>query len=108
LVAWDQVSRDDVLAALQDYDRLGPERFFSRHGYGPSRSYELIWNKRHYPTRLSSAPPTKSPLVNVWPPVTSRAAKLAPYGCSARWDLPSSLWNKGANLGDRSGHREIS
>jgi hypothetical protein len=25
LVAWDQVSRDDVLAALQEYDRLGPE-----------------------------------------------------------------------------------
>jgi hypothetical protein len=49
LVVWDQVSRDDVLAALQDYDRLGPEQFFSQHGYGPSRSYELIWNKRHYP-----------------------------------------------------------
>jgi hypothetical protein len=49
LVAWNQVSRDDVLAALQDYDRLGPEQFFSEHGYGPSRSYELIWNKRHYP-----------------------------------------------------------
>jgi hypothetical protein len=44
LVAWDQVSRDDALAALQDYDRLGPEQFFSKHGYGPSRSYELIWN----------------------------------------------------------------
>ena len=34
MVAWDQVSRDDVLAALQDYDRLGPEQFFSQHGYG--------------------------------------------------------------------------
>jgi hypothetical protein len=49
MVAWDRVSRDDVLAALEDYDRLGSERFFSQHGYGPSRSYELIWNKRHYP-----------------------------------------------------------
>jgi hypothetical protein len=49
LVAWDRVSRDDVLAALQEYDRLGPGQFFSQHGYGPSRSYELIWNKRHYP-----------------------------------------------------------
>jgi hypothetical protein len=28
MVAWDQVSRDDVLAALDDYDRLGPEQFF--------------------------------------------------------------------------------
>jgi hypothetical protein len=22
-------------------------RFSAEHGYGPSRSYELIWNKRH-------------------------------------------------------------
>jgi len=49
MVAWDRVSHDDVLAALQDYDRLGPEQFFSQHGYGPSRSYELIWNNRRYP-----------------------------------------------------------
>ncbi len=49
MVTWDQVSRDDVLAAIRDYDRLGAERFFSEHGYGPSRSYELIWNQRRYP-----------------------------------------------------------
>ena len=49
MVAWDRVSRDNVLAAVQAYDRLGPERFFSKYGYGPSRSYELIWNKRRYP-----------------------------------------------------------
>jgi len=49
MIAWDQVSRDDVLVALEDYDRLGPEQFFAKHGYGPSRSYELTWNKRRYP-----------------------------------------------------------
>jgi hypothetical protein len=49
MIVWDQVSRDDVLAALKDYDRLGAEQFFSQHGYGPSRRYELIWNKRRYP-----------------------------------------------------------
>jgi hypothetical protein len=49
LVEWGQVSHDDVLAAMQEYDRLGPERFFAQHGYGPSRSYELIWNERRYP-----------------------------------------------------------
>ena len=49
MVAWDQVSRDDVLAALEDYDRLGADQFFSRHGYGPSRSYKLIWKERDYP-----------------------------------------------------------
>ncbi len=49
MVAWERVTRDDVVAALQDYDRLGPGPFFARHGYGPSRSYELIWNNHHYP-----------------------------------------------------------
>lgn len=49
MVAWDQVSRDDVVAALREYDRLGPEQFFSQHGFGPSRSYELIWDERRYP-----------------------------------------------------------
>jgi hypothetical protein len=47
LVAWDQASRDDVLAALQEYDRLGAEQLFSQYGHGLSRSYELIWNNRH-------------------------------------------------------------
>jgi hypothetical protein len=49
MVAWDPVTRDNVLRAMQEYDRLGPEEFFSRHGFGPSRSYELIWEERHYP-----------------------------------------------------------
>ena len=43
------VTRDDVLRAIQEYDRLGPEGFFSEHGFGPSRSYELVWDKRRYP-----------------------------------------------------------
>jgi hypothetical protein len=49
MVAWDQVTRDDVLRAIQEYDQLGEEQFFTKHGFGPSRSYELIWEKRHYP-----------------------------------------------------------
>ena len=35
MVDWDRVTRDDVLRAIQDYDRLGPERFFAEHGFGP-------------------------------------------------------------------------
>ena len=49
MVAWDHVTRDDVLHAIKEYDRLGPEQFFAAHGYGQSRSYELIWGKCHYP-----------------------------------------------------------
>jgi hypothetical protein len=43
------VTRDDVLRAIQEYDRLGPGQFFSEHGFGPSRSYELVWDERRYP-----------------------------------------------------------
>jgi hypothetical protein len=49
MVAWGEVNRDDVLRAIKEYDRLGPEEFFSKHGFGPSRSYELIWEKHRYP-----------------------------------------------------------
>ena len=48
-VVWEQVSRNDVLRATQEYDRLGPEGFFAAHGFGPSRSYELVWDERRYP-----------------------------------------------------------
>jgi hypothetical protein len=48
-VVWEQVSRSDVLRAMQEYDRLGPEGFFAAHGFGRSRSYELVWDERRYP-----------------------------------------------------------
>jgi hypothetical protein len=44
-----EVTRDDVLRAIQEYDRLGAEKFFSEHGFGQSRSYELVWEERRYP-----------------------------------------------------------
>ena len=44
-----EVTRGDVLRAIQEYDQLGPQRFFSEHGFGPSRSYELVWDERRYP-----------------------------------------------------------
>jgi hypothetical protein len=44
-----EVSADDVLKATQEYDRLGPDDFFAAHGYGPSRSYELVHDGRRYP-----------------------------------------------------------
>ena len=43
------VARGDVVRAIEEYDRLGPERFFAEHGFGPSRSYELVWFERRYP-----------------------------------------------------------
>jgi hypothetical protein len=43
------VDRDAVLRAIKEYDRLGPDRFFADHGFGRSRSYELVWEERRYP-----------------------------------------------------------
>ena len=43
------VTHGDVLRAIDEYDRLGPEQFFAVHGFGPSRTYELVWSDRRYP-----------------------------------------------------------
>jgi hypothetical protein len=51
MVAWDRVTRRDVLRAIHEYDRLGPEQFFSKHGFAPATTYELIWDKLRYPPK---------------------------------------------------------
>ena len=51
MVAWDRVTRDDVVRALTEYDRLGPERFFAEHGFAPTTTYELAWEQRNYPPK---------------------------------------------------------
>jgi hypothetical protein len=49
--AWDRVTNDDVIRAIKEYDRLGPEQFFSVHGFAPTTTYELIWDGRRYPPK---------------------------------------------------------
>ena len=49
--AWDQVTRADVLRAMEEYDRLGPQQFFSEHGFAPTTTYELVWEERRYPPK---------------------------------------------------------
>lgn len=51
MVAWERVTRRDVLRAIREYDRLGPERFFSEHGFGPTTTYDLVWDERRYPPK---------------------------------------------------------
>jgi hypothetical protein len=51
MVAWDRVRHADVLRAIEEYDRLGPERFFAEHGFAPTTTYELVLEKRHYPPK---------------------------------------------------------
>ena len=51
MVAWDRVTRADVLRAVGEYDRLGAAGFFSARGFGPARSYELVIGGRRYPSK---------------------------------------------------------
>jgi hypothetical protein len=50
-VTWDKVARDHVERAIQEYDRLGPEEFFSAHGFAPTTTYDLVWDERRYPPK---------------------------------------------------------
>ena len=51
MVTWDDVTRDDVVRAIKEYDQLGAEAFYSAHGFGPTTTYDLVWEKRRYPPK---------------------------------------------------------
>jgi len=51
MVAWDHVTRDDVLHAIQEYDQLGAQEFFAAHGFAPTTTYDLLWEERSYPPK---------------------------------------------------------
>jgi len=50
-IGWDQVTESEVVRALNEYDRLGPEQFFGEHGFGPTTTYDLVWNEQLYPPK---------------------------------------------------------
>jgi hypothetical protein len=50
-VVWDQVTGADVERALTEYDELGPEQFFAKHGFGPTTTYDLVWKEQLYPPK---------------------------------------------------------
>jgi hypothetical protein len=50
-VPWEHVTRGDVMRAIHEYDRLGPEQFFTKHGFAPTTTYELVLDKRRYPPK---------------------------------------------------------
>ena len=51
MVAWDSVTRTEVLRAIKEYDRLGPEKFFATHGFAPTTTYELVMDGHRYPPK---------------------------------------------------------
>jgi hypothetical protein len=44
MIAWDRVANRDVVRALQ-------AQFFATHGFAPTTTYELVWEKRRYPPK---------------------------------------------------------
>ncbi len=51
MIAWNRVTRDDVLRAIHEYDRLGAEKFFAKHGFAPTTTYEMVEDGRRYPPK---------------------------------------------------------
>src|ERR1700750_2827573 len=49
--AWDQVTHDDVVRAIGEYERLGAEQLYAQPGFGPTTTYDLIWDERLYPPK---------------------------------------------------------
>jgi len=56
MIGWDCVSHPSVLRVIDAYDRLGPRRFFSKHGFASATMYELVWEGRIYPPKSDTWP----------------------------------------------------
>ena len=50
-IAWDRVKHADVVRAINEYDKLGAERFFAVHGFAPTTTYDLVWERHLYPPK---------------------------------------------------------
>jgi hypothetical protein len=50
-IDWSAVTRAEVISALEDYRRLGPDEFFATHGFGPTTTYDLVWDGHRYPPK---------------------------------------------------------
>jgi hypothetical protein len=45
------LTRSAVLAAIEEYDRLGREDFLRRYGFGPARDYRVMFNGGEYDSK---------------------------------------------------------
>ena len=50
-IEWQQVSVDHVIRAMEEFDHLGADQFFSVHGFAPATTYELIHDEQVYPPK---------------------------------------------------------
>jgi hypothetical protein len=45
------ITREGVLAAVAECDRLGRDAFLAKHGYRPSKRYRLVVGRRSYDSK---------------------------------------------------------
>ena len=76
--AWDRVTRRDVLRAIHEYDRLGPEQFFSEHGFALLRPMSGSGINAVTRRKQFWAPLMSSPRGNSLALATSRVGRPAP------------------------------
>jgi 5-methylcytosine-specific restriction protein A len=50
-VALRELSRHEILQAVAEYDRLGPDRFLDKYRFGPARSYRLVIDGKTYDSK---------------------------------------------------------
>ena len=51
MVTWGRGTAAHVTRAIEEYNRLGPERFFAEHGFAPTTTYDLVSGGRSYPPK---------------------------------------------------------
>ncbi len=51
MTSWTRVARADVIRAIEEYDRLGQDRFLAEHGFGRATAYLLIYSGRSYDSK---------------------------------------------------------
>jgi len=50
-IDWGRVTGADVTRALDEYDSLGGQAFFAKHGFAPTTTYDLVREGQAYPPK---------------------------------------------------------
>jgi hypothetical protein len=50
-IDWSRVAPADVARAMEEYDSLGADAFFAKHGFAPTTTYDLVADGRSYPPK---------------------------------------------------------
>jgi hypothetical protein len=50
-IDWSPVTRAEVMQAMEDYRRLGAKEFYAKSGFGPTTTYDLVWEELRYPPK---------------------------------------------------------